>query len=96
MRAVLKPAVLQLSEEEISLTFDNHTQEDVFVQELKRDFLFFLREQSQNYSLVIREVIQEGRQKKDPYHPGEKQAYLRERNPKLKLLEETLGLQRKE
>lgn len=45
---------------------------------------------------MIREIVQEGTQQKVPYHPGEKQAYLRERNPKLQLLEERLGLQRKD
>ncbi len=76
---------------EVEVTLDNTIQAQKF-QEIKRDLLYFCREQLQNFGLFFSIKIVEGSQKLDPYSANEKYQYLLEKNPHLAKMREDLGL----
>ncbi len=76
---------------EVEVTLDNTIQEQAF-SEVKRDLLYFCRENLQNFALHFSIKIVKGSQKLDPYSAQEKYQYLLEKNQHLSSLKEKLNL----
>lgn len=76
---------------QVEVTLDNALQGQKF-HEVKRDLLFYCREQLQNYALFFSEKIIKGSQKLEPYSAPEKYQYLLNKNPHLARLRDDLGL----
>lgn len=76
---------------EVQVTLDNTLQGQTF-QEIKRDLLYYCREQLQNFALHFSVHIEKGSQKLDPYSAPEKYQYLLDKNPHLAKLRDDLGL----
>lgn len=76
---------------EVQVTLDNTLQGQTF-QEIKRDLLYYCREQLQNFALHFSVNIEKGSQKLDPYSAPEKYQYLLDKNPHLAKLRDDLSL----
>ncbi len=90
--ATLSDKPLAVDGPKVTLTLDNNIQEQSF-EAIKRDLLYFLRENLNNYALNISVQIVEGTQKLEPYSPQEKYQYLLEKNPLLEQLRTDLNLE---
>lgn len=76
---------------EVQVTLDNTLQGQTF-QEIKRELLYYCREQLQNFALHFSVHIEKGSQKLDPYSAPEKYQYLLDKNPHLAKLRDDLSL----